>query len=200
MAERAYTAAIAIVGSLLDPERGSMMNLAPNVPSSSPTLPLPSTEESVAYQEGIVAGVLAAVAVAVWFFVVDTLQGRPLFTPTVLGTALFRHGSGLSSPGTMPVSLEMVLMFTWVHGLAFAAIGGVIAYLLRVAERHPGVGFGILLLFVVLQSGFLAAALLLAAPILHAVAWWAILVANLLAAATMALYFRRRHPGLIVEP
>ncbi len=176
------------------------MNLAPNVPSSSPTVPVPSTDESVVYQEGIVAGVLAAVAVAVWFFVVDSLQGRPLHTPTVLGTALFRHGSGLASAETLPVSGEMVLMFTWVHGLAFAAIGGMIAYLLRVAERYPGVGFGILLLFVVLQAGFIAAALLVAAPILHAVPWWAILVANLLAAATMTLYFRRRHPGLVVEP
>jgi hypothetical protein len=33
----------------------------------------------------------------VWFFVLDTIQGRPFYTRTVLGTALFRRGAGLAS-------------------------------------------------------------------------------------------------------
>ena len=160
----------------------------------------PSAETSRLYQEGMIAGIAAAAAVAAWFFVLDVLHGRPLYTPTALGTALFRHGSGLGSPETLPISLEMVLMFTWVHGLVFAAVGGVAARLLGFAERNPNIGFGILLLFVVFQAGFMGAALLVAAPILHAVAGSAILVANLLAAAVMGLFFWMRHPKLIVEP
>jgi hypothetical protein len=162
--------------------------------------PVPGSDTARLFQEGIVAGVLAAVTVAVWFFVVDIFQGRPFYTPTVLGTALFGRGAGLAPLENMPPSLEMVLMFTWVHGLAFAAIGGIVSRLLGMVERHPGVGFGILLLFVILEFGFTVAAMVFAAPILKALTWPAVLVANLLAAAAMAGYFRLRHPRLRVSP
>jgi hypothetical protein len=151
------------------------------------------------YQEGIVAGVLGAGVIALWFFVLDLVNGRPLYTPTVLGTALFHRG-GLSTFETLPASMEMVLMFTWVHGLAFAAIGGLVSRLLAAAERHPNLGFGILLLFVIFEAGFTVAAMLFAAPILKALTWPAILVANLLAAAAMGVYFWFRHPALRVNP
>jgi hypothetical protein len=160
----------------------------------------PTTAAARLYQEGMIAGVIGAAAVALWFLLLDTLTGRPLYTPTVLGTALFRHGAGLTSPETLPVSMEMVWMFTWVHGLAFAALGGAVSWLLGVAERHPSFGFGVLLLFVVFQFGFIAVAMIVAAPILHALAWPAILGANLLAASAMTAYFWRRHPRLIVSP
>jgi hypothetical protein len=169
--------------------------------SASTTIPSNVTADvSRLYQEGMIAGVLAAAAVAVWFFIVDLLHGRPLYTPTVLGTALFRHGAGLTGPAPLAISLEMVLMFTWVHGLLFAAVGGVTARLLGVVERHPNLGFGILLLFVVFQAGFTVVVLLVAQPVLQALTWPAILVANLLAAATMGLYLWRRHPHLSVSP
>jgi hypothetical protein len=152
------------------------------------------------YQEGIIAGVIGAATVALWFLVVDIANGRPLFTPTVLGTALFGRGAGLAMVETLAPSPEMVLMFTWVHGLAFAAIGGVASHLLGMAERNPSVGFGVLLLFVVFEAGFTVTAMLLAAPVLQALTWPAILVANLLAAAAMAVYFRFRHPAMRVSP
>jgi hypothetical protein len=93
----------------------------------------------------------------------------------------------------------MVLMFTWVHGLAFVIVGMAASWLLSIAQHRPSVGFGILFLFVLFGFGFVAAAMLLAEPVLHALAWPAILVANLLAAA-MAIYFRRRHSGMRIEP
>jgi len=152
------------------------------------------------YQEGMIGGVLGALTIAVWFLLLDTLSGRPLWTPTVLGTALFRGGAGLGAPETLPVSVEMVLMFTWVHLLVFAGLGGIVARLLDHVERHPQSGFGILLLFVVFQFGFIVTATFVAPPVLHALSSWSILVANLLAAAAMIAYFRRRHPNLRVSP
>jgi hypothetical protein len=130
----------------------------------------------------------------------DAVAGRPLHTPTILGTALFRGGRGLASPETVPVSLEMVVLYTWVHALVFCVIGGVAARLLAVAERQPNAGFGILLLFVVLAFGFLVVALTFAEPILHALTWPAILGGNLLAAIAMGVYFWRRHPDLEIFP
>lgn len=160
----------------------------------------PPAETSRLYQEGIVAGIIGAATIAVWFLIVDTLQGRPLYTPTVLGTALFQRGEGLASPETLPISFEMVLMYTWVHGLVFCVIGGIASRLLAVAEQKLDLGFGILLLFVVFEFGFIAAAMVVAEPLLHALAWPAVLVGNLLAAAAMGLYLWRRHPNLQIRP
>ena len=35
--------------------------------------------------------------IAVWFLLVDIVRGQPLYTPTVLGLALFQGGTGTSS-------------------------------------------------------------------------------------------------------
>jgi hypothetical protein len=161
----------------------------------SPAATLP--DSSRIHQEGIIAGVIGATTVAVWFLVLDTLAGHPLSTPTLLGATLFRRGAAVAVPG---VSLEMVLMFTWVHGLVFVALGGIASWLLAQAERHPSFGFGVVILFVIFQFGFIVAAMLFARPVLVTLGWPAILGANLLAAATMAAYLFWRHPSLEVRP
>jgi len=73
-----------------------------------------SSELSRLYSEGIIAGMIGAAIIAIWFLILDTFNGRPLYTPTVLGTALFGRGEGLSSLENMRVSVEMTLMYTWV--------------------------------------------------------------------------------------
>jgi hypothetical protein len=75
-----------------------------------------------------------------------------------------------------------------------------VARLLHHVERHPSSGFGVLLLFVVFQFGFIVVATVVASPVLRLLSSWSILVANLLAAAVMTAYFRWRHPGLRVSP
>jgi hypothetical protein len=57
-----------------------------------------------------------------------------------------------------------------------------------------------LLLFVIFEFGFIAAALLIAEPILRALTWPAVLVGNLLAAGAMTVYFWRHHPTLRIAP
>jgi hypothetical protein len=163
-----------------------------------------ASAQSNLYQEGVIAGILAAATIAVFFFIVDTVQGRPFYTPSVLGTALFRGGRGLESSATLPISGGMVLMFTWVHALVFAAIGGIVAWLLDAVERKPDVGFGVVILFTVafavFEFGLVAAAAVFAPPVFRALSWPAILLANLLAAVVMAVYFRLRHPQLRIWP
>ena len=80
-------------------------------------------EVSRVYIEGIAAGLIGAATTAIWFLLLDALNGQPLHTPTVLGTALFRQSAGLDAPGNLDVSLEMVLMYTWVHALVFCMVG-----------------------------------------------------------------------------
>ncbi|MBI2461045.1 MAG: hypothetical protein HYV61_06065 [Candidatus Rokubacteria bacterium] len=171
----------------------------PGVTSPAPA-ETEAAETSRLYLEGIVAGLLGAGTIAVWFLIVDTMQGRPFYTPTVLGTMLFRRGEGLVSPESLSASLEMVLMYTWVHGLVFGVLGGIASRLLAVAEKKPDLGFGILLLFVVFEFGFVTVAWVVAEPVLRALTWPAVLVGNLLAAAAMAGYLWRRHPQLRIRP
>src|SRR3989441_7680864 len=173
--------------------------MAARVTPTVDALPNPVPDTARLYQEGMIAGVIGAATVAVWFLLLDTAAGRPLYTPTVLGTAIFRRAA-IASPETLSVSLEMVGMFTWVHMLVFAALGGVASRLLAMVERNPSWGFGLLLLFVVFEFGFVAAAALVASPVLRVIPWPSVLAANLLAAATMTAYFWRRHPQLVVSP
>ncbi|GIX49779.1 MAG: hypothetical protein KatS3mg131_3990 [Candidatus Tectimicrobiota bacterium] len=152
------------------------------------------------YQEGVVAGTLGAVTIALWFLILDALGGRPLYTPNVLGHVVLkglRDGAALQD---LPLSLDVVVGFTFVHWLIFAALGGAAAYLLKLAEQNPNLGFGVLLLFVVFESGFLAAEAVFAWPLSQVLPWRAVLAGNFLAAAAMALYFWQRHRHMVVNP
>lgn len=172
----------------------------PTTVRSAPGLSSATADTTRVYQEGIIAGLLGGLAVAAWFLVVDLVHGRPLYTPTVLGTALFGRGVWPATLDSLAPSLDMVAMFTWVHLLLFAVLGVVVARLIATAEQHPSLGFGFVLLFVILEACFTAAAMIVAAPVLRALTWPAILVANLLAAAVMAGYFWWRHPRLAMRP
>jgi hypothetical protein len=168
--------------------------------ASAPNISSTSSSISDVYREGIVAGVIGAAAIALWFFVLDIISGRPFYTPSVLGTALFRRGIEPDQLQNLPVSFEMVLFYTWVHGMVFCVIGGGAAKLLALAEENLSLGFGILLFFVIFEFGFFVMAFVFAEPLLHALAWPAVLVGNLLAATGMAFYFWRHHPNLKIEP
>ena len=168
---------------------------------SSPTVAASRPSEMTAvYAEGILAGAVGAATIAAWFLLLDTVRGRPLYTPTVLGTAFFRHGMGLENPGAIAPDFEMVLSFTWVHVLVFILMGVAASRLLALAERNPSFGFGIVLFAVFFEFGFLLACMVFAEPVLRALTWPEVLVGNLLAAAAMAAVFWRRHPRLAIQP
>ncbi len=171
---------------------------SPSITSAESDSPVPDT--SRLYQEGFVAGTVGAATIALWFLLLDLIQGRPLFTPTLLGTALFKGVGTLATIENVAVSLDMVIGFTFVHWLVFAIVGCIASRLLGVAERDPNLGFGILLLFVVFEFVFLAAATVFAEPILQELAWVTILLGNLLAAFGMGWYFWRRHPHMVINP
>lgn len=152
------------------------------------------------YLEGFAAGLIGAATLALWFFALDLARGRPLYTPSLLGTALFRRGQLLGPPQSLPVSLEMVVGYTWFHGLVLCVFGVAASRLLALAERHPNAGFGIVLLCAVFEFGFLVAATLFAEPVLHALTVPAILIGNALAATAMGVFFWWRRPDLRIWP
>src|SRR5262245_56210044 len=129
------------------------------IPASVVTEPLAivrsePAEVSGVYSEGLLAGLVGAFTIALWFLVVDVFDGHPLFTPNLLGATWFGGGEGLTNPATLPISLDFVVPFTWVHLLVSLAIGLAASHLLALAERDPDFGFGVLLLFVIFEFGF----------------------------------------------
>ncbi len=151
------------------------------------------TSKSRYISEGIIAGMIGAAIVAVWFLIYDAAQGRPFRTPALLGAATFE---GVKDPSSVPVAAHLVLQYTVLHGVVFAMIGVLIAYLIVSAQREPN---RLLMLFIALmcfEVFFLALVGWLAHPVLGGVAWWAILVANVLAAAGMLTYFFVGHRAL----
>jgi hypothetical protein len=151
-------------------------------------------------EDGTIAGLIGAATIALWFLIVDALHGRPLYTPSLLGMALFRSRDALASAETHRISPLMVLLFTLAHGLIFVVIGQIAARLVRLAEKNANYGFGIVLFLVFFLSGFFFVSMVFEAELLRALTWPAVLAGNLLAVAAMAIYFARRHPGFRMLP
>src|SRR2546423_14030807 len=94
-------------------------------------------------REGIVAGLIGASVVAMWFLLFDVARGRPLFTPGLLGAAVFQ---GLTDPSTLRITTGPVLGYTILHGLAFIAFGVVAASIMAGGERGPPLVVGLVVL------------------------------------------------------
>jgi len=144
-------------------------------------------------KEGIVAGLVGATVVAVWFLLFDAARGRPFLTPALLGAAVFQ---GLTDPTTLQISAGPVLGYTVLHGLAFIAFGVVAASIMAASEREPALFIGFVILFACFEVFFFGVVGALGKSMLGALVWWAILVGNLLASVAMLWYLFRAHRAL----
>lgn len=69
---------------------------------------------------------IGGATIALFFLVVDSIQGRPMFTSSLLGQALFE---GADPASVTEVRLDMVAYFTIVHLVSFLVLGGMLSYL-----------------------------------------------------------------------
>ena len=146
------------------------------------------------FREGVIAGIIGATAIAVWFFVVDLVAGQALFTPSTLGRAVF---SVLGAVPDAESPIIHVLAYTIFHYAAFITVGIVAAAMVRLAGDEPSVLLGFVILFVAFEVGFYAfVAVLSQVSPLGDLAWWQVMVGNVIAAAAMGFYLLRRHPVL----
>jgi hypothetical protein len=175
-----------------------LSNRSDRAPDPAGTRPLEGTDGGPLLADGTIAGLVGAATIALWFLLVDTLRGHPLYTPSLLGTALFRGHEALASPATHAISPLMVVLFTVV--LIFVVTGQIAARLVRVAEKNANYGFGVVLFLVFFLSGFFFVSIVFEAELLSALTWPAVLAGNLLAVAAMAIYLGRRHRGFRMLP
>jgi hypothetical protein len=147
-------------------------------------------------REGLIGGTLGATAVAVWFLIIDSLMRYPLYTPRVLGRALF---SIVGSPAADSAATHVV-GYTVFHYAAFIAVGTLLAALVARAQQEPTILAALVMLFIIFQLGFYGLAMLLAEiPAFGRLAWLQVAVGNLVAAAAMGTYLWRAHPEVRAE-
>src|SRR5690348_14346416 len=85
-------------------------------------------------REGFVAGLIGAGAVALWFLLVDTVNGRPFFTPAMLGSAVFWH---TYDPAQVVIEYSRIIGYTMIHVSAFVVVGVIAAALAAEVEEAP---------------------------------------------------------------
>lgn len=144
--------------------------------------------------EGVVAGLIGATTVALWFLVVDVITGHPLFTPDALGGAVLSFFGPAGGEGSM----TRIAIYTVVHYAAFVAVGIVALRLVHAADRQPSILSGLMVLFAAFELGFYGlVALLSQSPTFAGIAWYQVGAANLVAAAAMGWYIWRSHPHVV---
>jgi putative oxidoreductase len=145
-------------------------------------------------REGVIAGLIGASCVAVWFFFIDILGAHPLFTPTTLGRALIT----VVHPAPMEdMPFLYVVSYTVFHYVAFIFVGIAAAATAAWASEEPAVLLGFVMLFAAFEVGFYGfVALLQHASALGALAWYQVMIGNIIAAVAMGMYIWRAHPRL----
>lgn len=143
--------------------------------------------------QGIVTGLLGALAVALWFFLVDIVAGRPFFTPAALGGVVLR---GVTDADAVEVTVGIVGAYTVLHLLAFAVVGTGLVWVAERVEREPGLWLLSLLAVIVLEALFVGVAGTVSAAVLGAIGWVAIGIGNVVAVVVMTLWLLRVRPLL----
>jgi hypothetical protein len=147
-------------------------------------------------REGFYAGCIGAAAVAVWFLVIDVINGRPFFTPAMLGSAVFW---GASDPSQVVIEFSRVVGYSMIHVSAFVVIGTIAAALMFQAEDTPPALFLVIVLACFFEVGFYVLVAIMAQPLLGALAWWNVAIGNAIAATAMGYYLWRAHPKIAEE-
>lgn len=143
--------------------------------------------------EGLIVGLVGAVAVAVWFFLVDMAAGRPLYTPAALGSALFLGAEGAAEvQRTAPI----VIAYSIVHGLAFWGTGVLFVAIARQVERVPRLAYLVLLALILLEAVSFGVLVVFGEWVLGTLSVWLVGVGNLIAVGGMAGWLWRTRPEL----
>ena len=152
----------------------------------------PSHTNNTVVPEGILTGLLGALVVALFYFLLDVAHGHPLLTPSVLGQALLLH----ELPTTSVIDVAAVITYTTAHLLAFMLFGLLLATMVRAAERKSLARYAVVQLFIVFEFFFYGVLLLGAASTREMFPLWSVLAANSLAVVAMGLWQWRHHPML----
>lgn len=125
------------------------------------------------FGRGALAGVLAAIALAVWFLVVDIAQGQPFRTPSFLARVMLGMDGDLGFAG--------IAVYTVLHFAAFIAVGVVAAWIAERLDAVPGTLLGIVLGFLLFDLVFYGSVLFTGVDVVDVLGWPVVLIGNVIA-------------------
>ena len=162
---------------------------ASEITSAAGGLHRPSRANDLAYG-AFYGGALGGSVIAMFFLIMDALRGQALYTPSMMGTALFLD---TIVPG---VRIDMVALFSIVHFAAFFALGGVASWLhlTRESVRGRAVVLGATI-FGLLTAALFLGNWLLMDGVVAAIGVVEVLIANALTAVAMAAFITKALPG-----
>jgi len=150
-------------------------------------------QEHSTVREGLVTGLLGAIVVAVWYFLVDSAAGQPFHTPNVLGKIIFRADL---TPGVRQVAPGVVVGFTVLHLVFWGLVGSLLTLLTHSAVRNLTLRMGVWIGLVVAFCFTAGITYMLAVATGERLPLWTVLGGSFLGVAVMGWYLLRRHPGL----
>jgi len=150
---------------------------------------------AVILEDGVLAGLIGAGIVAVWFLVLDAIHGTLFYTPSLLGGVVFL---GIPIDQIKPDPI-LVFAYTGMHGLLFLVAGVTLAWMVLQFERNPQVGMVFLLLFVLFESIVFGLEVTVVPQLVGALGTWAVMIANLLSAIAMFWFLLRRRPEALAR-
>ncbi|HUF51782.1 MAG TPA: hypothetical protein VMN60_13230 [Longimicrobiales bacterium] len=121
---------------------------------------------------GAVAGMVGATALALWFLVIDAVNGQPFQTPLFLASLL-----GLD----VTVGAAVVIIYTLVHFAAFIAVGIAVAVFVERFEVVPAALLGVVLGFVLFDLLFYGSVLVTGVDVVDELGWPQALIGNIIA-------------------
>jgi hypothetical protein len=144
--------------------------------------------------DGLVAGILAHVAIALVLVFSDLFAGRwLLYTPTLVGTVLLEGGR---QGCQVTPSATVLLAYTSVHLTTLILFGFLASWLVQGSQERPILWFGALCVFIFVAWHVSAAALGLLGQAQECLSLWPATLAGFAGALAMAGYLWRSHPGL----
>ncbi|HEU5039510.1 MAG TPA: hypothetical protein VFT84_01740, partial [Gemmatimonadales bacterium] len=140
--------------------------------------------------EATSAGALGAAVVALWFLLLDLINGQPLHIASVLGQVLL---FGDRTPELDRIHFAAAEAYGFFHFLSFLAVGWLAVKLLHLAIRQPVWLVGLLLFFVSLETAIFAVSFAVFQGTGAEDLRVPVLVGNVLAVLTMGTYLWRTH-------
>lgn len=146
--------------------------------------------------EGTVAGLIGYAIVAVFFLVVNVVQGRPPFeTAELIGRILFYGGTDAGTTGRA----GPILAYSGVHLVLFILFGTLTAWLTAKSEQGPQFWYLAITVHVFVVAHMLSALLVFVDLIGGVLTPATVVVSGFVAAMAMVYYLWRAHPRLRAE-
>jgi hypothetical protein len=139
-------------------------------------------------------GGIGGSTIGLFFLLMDVLEGRPLYTPAMMGAVLFDR---VAAASVETVRLDMVAYFSMLHFATFALLSLGLSYVCRVSRLVEGhVAVMTALVFSVLTAVILAADWLFMPGVVETLGYGQVLFANALTGLALAAFMKWSHrPG-----